>query len=271
MRRDQPIVEPGGEVVAAGLTLSPAARAMPWQAVQATIALDRAVSESAREELLESLAVHLVSETDQIGASGKVLRAPLLRDPFHATKTHLVTTIRFDLRDVVRAYVPDDDAYWVHLSAGALVAAPIRVVVASSSLDRVEARGTGDALAIAYARATAGEESAALTALRPLLSKEEVRGDLDRPHLYNAACLASRIAQQESNAKARAKLLDEATGWLDADFKLLSTAGEPLRAALAKAKDERSALRLRARRALLDAHLDARTSDPDLAAVRAQP
>jgi hypothetical protein len=277
MRTRSPITLGGKlEPMSPGLSLGPRLANLPWQTLHAVIALPLDATELERHAALAALCVHVVAETDQQSASARVLTAPLLRDPFRETEELQVAELRFDLRDVLPQHGEElwpDAAHWIHLAAKTTLSVPTRVLAQDGALDKVLPKTPADKLMLAYAIAREGKPLLALQKLREVLAAEEVKPELDRPHLYNAACLAGLVSSGEPKLEtgARTKLLREAAAWLDEDFKLLSARHDQLRMKLSRTPDAPLAALLRKQRAAIDDHLDARATDPDLAPVRDSP
>ena len=98
--------------------------------------------------------------------------------------------------------------------------------------------------------------------------QDDIPADLDRPHLFNAACAASLAIAKATDAPTREKLVAQSLKWLDEDFKLAHERLSEIWRELSRAPEEEARQRLVAQRQVLTDELDARATDPDLAAVR---
>jgi hypothetical protein len=215
----------------------------------------------------------VVTEADQLAASAKVmLQTPLgsvWRQLKIGGKPFFAVEFGFDLRDAF-GDVPKEP-FFVHLAAERHLSPPQRregAPAAGGTLIGKEGTAALDALSIAYALCRAGIHARALNAFRTAFTHDEIPGDLDRPHLFNAACAASLASEKGADAATKEKLVQQSLKWLDEDFKLAQGRIAAIWNELARAPEEEARLRLVAQRRVLTDELDARATDGDLAAAR---
>jgi hypothetical protein len=267
MRCSSPIYLPsdGARPGGVGFDVAPALPGFP-QLVRATLRLDES-DDAVRA--LQFLHATTVIESDQDARIARVTPAsPPLGAPFRAIKGARVAELSFDLGDLF-SELPSRP-FFLHLSSGRLLSQPQRREPGEGRPQSLAetARAPLAQLVAAYALCRAGEHARAVPVFRAALEHEEVRADLDRPHLYNAACAASASAASIADAGARDRQLREAAAWLDEDER---RSGERLLALwkkIAATPAEPQRARLAAQRAAISDHIDARAADPDLAAVR---
>ena len=274
-----PIFLPASEGLAAGISLFEssklgAARARAvW--VQGALILPAAEADTSarRDRWLCALTLSVVTEKDQLAAAAKVVPQATLgsvwREVKIAARPHRAVEFAFDIRDAF-GDVPKEPFY-IHLSAERHISAIQRregAPAPAAALMGKEGGGALDSLSIAYALCRAGNHARALNAFRTAFTQDDIPADLDRPHLFNAACAASLAIAKATDAPTREKLVAQSLKWLDEDFKLAHERLSEIWRELSRAPEEEARQRLVAQRQVLTDELDARATDPDLAAVR---
>jgi len=134
-----------------------------------------------------------------------------------------------------------------------------------------EAETSAERLALAYALYEWGQHVRCARALEAAIADPEVRGDLEREALYNAACAASLASAATAGAESaawRAKALS----WLEEDARAFAARDQALAERRAAAADDEQRAEIGALLAASRARRErARREDPDLAAIRGLP
>lgn len=135
-----------------------------------------------------------------------------------------VLPFSFDLRDVLGHGLYDDN-FFIHIAARQYCSKPVRIVRAERALPSYlatteESRfNEVDQLIRAYDASSANRFSDAVGFFTEAFKSEDVRGDLDRPNLYNAAYCASQAALETESVRAE-QLFDKTTQWMEEDLRL---------------------------------------------------
>lgn len=252
-----------------GLHLSPRERlpqvggGSEW--VHATLALPEPEGLARWDERLRALYVSVVTELDQVPAVGRALGPEALAgEPVRRGDVWAVD-LSFDLAGVVAL---PREPFHVHLACEHLRSEAQRREAPSEALLPVPpatlAAGL-DRLVVAYTLARAGDAASSARLFASAFEAPEVRAVVAGPHAFNAACVSARVA---SAYGLRADLVDYALVWLDEDLRRAEALLLATSRALTVAPDGPERRRLLRRRADVLAHLDARATDPDLAALR---
>jgi len=269
MRSTSPIFHPASAPAprAPGLSLHLPEGPSRW--IHGALALDAAeATPGQRAEWLESIVLAVATDADGQPHAAPLLRARVaLGDPFREVVTESGARLAWagfsvEAGEALGVALPGAPCH-VHLSARRWCSPALRVRWSDAAGDALlgrPAEHASDRLVSAYARAASGDHAGALDDFEAALAVAALRADLDRPHLYNAACVAARLAT-ERTGDARAGLLQRGLAWLRED---LARCEERLAALAATPDDPRTT----ARRALLERHRAARRDDPDLSAYR---
>ncbi len=177
---------------------------------------------------LKALNVTVISEANQLPQIANVIAGrSLVQEHFRDAVLEGDVKVRvlpfsFDLRDVLEQGLYDDN-FFIHISARHLCSRPIRIVRAAAALPSYLATTEGpqcyavDQLLKAYDAWSAKRFFEAVEFFTAALKSEELRGDLDRPNLYNAAYCASQAAL-ETEAERAEQLFAKTTQWRQEDL-----------------------------------------------------
>ncbi len=249
-----------------GLHLSPRERlpqvggGSEW--VHATLALPEAEGPARWDERLRALYVSVVTELDQVPTVGRALGPEALAGEPTRRGDVWAVDLSFDLAGVVAL---PREPFHVHLACEHLRSEVQRREAPSAALLPAPLAAGLDQLVVAYTLARAGDAASAARLFASAFEAPEVRADVAGPHAFNAACVSARVA---SAYGLRADLVDYALGWLDEDLRRSEALLLATSRALTVTPDGPERRRLLRRRADVLAHLDARATDPDLAALR---
>lgn len=181
---------------------------------------------------LEALNLVAVSESNQLPIIAKIMgnRIPVQEHSKEAAlddgRTIRLLPFTFNLKDVLGRGLYDDN-YYVHISARQYSSVPVLIEKDKASLpgylELVSAADSRfeaiDKLIQAYDFYSAGRFSEAVECFNKVLANEEIRGDIDRPNLYNAGYCASQYALAADPSLAK-QLLDKTTNWMQEDLKI---------------------------------------------------
>jgi len=233
--------------------------------VHATLSLPDGESPSGRASHIRSLFVSVITERDQLPSVARVVAdGALLGEPI-ARDGRWVLDLSFDLADLVAL---PSEPYHLHLAAGPRCSAVQRrgpCAPGAAPQDPSSLPSGLDRLVVAYSLSRAGDPFGAARFFSAAYEAPEVRADLGRPHAFNTACASARVAAAHDR---RPDLVEYAMAWLDEDLRLSEQHLVLLSRALAFAPPGAERRRLQRRRDALVAHLDARSTDPDLDALR---
>jgi hypothetical protein len=233
--------------------------------VHATLAIPEPESLARWDERLRALYVSVITELDQVPRVGRVVGAEALVGQPARRGDVWAVDLSFDLADVVAL---PDEPFYVHLASERLRSEAQRREAPSASLlpfDAAALTAGLDQLVVAGSLARAGDAVSAARLFASAFELPGVRADDARPHAFDAACAAARVAAAHGR---RADLVDYALAWLDEDLRRSEALLLGASRALTVAPDGPERRRLLRRRAAVLAHLDARATDPDLAALR---
>jgi hypothetical protein len=206
-------------------------------------------------EVARGLYVVAVTEKDAVPMRARIVPAVLAQP--RRVEDLFVLDVSFDLAALLGPRILREP-FHLHVAAATLTSEvqrrePRPAEPITSRPEQV--RGTASRLVCAYTLARAGEHARAESFFDVALADHAALGQI--PYAYDAACAA-----------ARAGLIDRAESWLEND--LASTEQRLLEVVRALARAPAGAERrtLTHLQASLAAHLDARATDPDLAAWR---
>lgn len=186
--------------------------------------------DGAAENWLDMLNVTIISEADQIPQIAAVFDGrTLVQDHFKEAvleggKKARVLPFSFNLKDMAKTVIYDDN-FFVHVSARHYCSTPVRIVRAPAALLSYPETGDEnefaevDSLLQGYDAAASGRFSMAVGFFEKALASEDLRTDLDRPNLYNAAYCAGRAALEATPEEAE-HLFDKTAKWLQEDLRL---------------------------------------------------
>lgn len=270
MRRHAPIhLARRAEAPPPGLHLSPrewllqVGGGSEW--VHATLALPEPDAAARWEERLRALYVSVITELDQVPRVGRVLGVEALAGEPTRRGGVWAVDLTFDLADVVALPA---EPFYVHVACEHLRSEAQRREAPSAALLPFDPATlvTGlDRLVAAYSLARGGDPVSAARLFASAFEAPETRADAARFHAFNAACASALVAAAHGQ---RADLVDYALAWLDEDLRRAEALLLGVSRALTVAPDGPERRRLLRRRADVLAHLDARATDPDLAALR---
>ncbi len=177
---------------------------------------------------LRALNITVISEANQLPQIANVIAGrSLLQEHFSDVVLEgdvkaRVLPFSFDLRDVLGHGLYDDN-FFIHISARHYCSKPIRIVRAATAVPSYLATTEEsqcyevDQLLKAYDAWSAKRFFDAVEFFTAALKSDELRGDLDRPNLYNAAYCASQAAL-ETEAALAAQLFAKTTQWRQEDL-----------------------------------------------------
>jgi len=184
------------------------------------------------EDWLKSLNMSVISEANQLPQIASVITGRItvqehVKDAvLDDDTTARVLPFSFNLRDVLGRGLYEDNFY-IRVSARQYCSNPVRVVRAESTLPSyLEMIETDDSrfsevnqLIKGYDAYSANRFSDAVEFFAKALKSKNIRGDIDRPNLYNAAYCAGQAAL-EAEPEGAEQLLDKTTQWMQEGLQL---------------------------------------------------
>lgn len=217
--------------------------------------------EGSMEDWLGALNVILVSETNQIPQIAPVFGSrTLVQEHFKEAdledgRKAWVLPFSFNLRDIAETALYDDN-FFAHVSARRYCTTPVRIVRAPSELLVGPETGAESEFARVnyllrgYDAAGAGRFPMAVEFFEKAFASEELRADLDRLNLYNAAYCAAQAALEAEPGLAD-RLLDKTANWLQEDLRLRNELLMQIQQKLGEERDESRKTRLAGKRVRL--------------------
>ncbi len=181
---------------------------------------------------LSALNITVISEANQLPQIANVVSGRItVQEHFSdmvldGSSKVRVLPFSFNLRDVLGHGLYDDN-FFVHISARQYCSRPVRIVSAEKSLPSyltiIETEDFRfkevDQLIRAYDAGSANRFSDAVGFFTEAFKNADLRGDIDRPNLYNAAYCASQAALETESIMAE-QLFDKTTQWMQEDLQL---------------------------------------------------